>query len=161
MHTTDPQRLIILWRRVQRAQAIIEATNIEAVAILGRLQALAPASGSIDNLLGKAVDAEAMFHRPIVDAAGMAVIWRGSRCPLGYTRLFDLIERLIRTPNRWFPYDQLLKDVWKDQYLGDGAIKAAVTRLKAKLADSGMGELAQMICTSGYRCGYFPGGQPA
>jgi sensor c-di-GMP phosphodiesterase-like protein len=74
MHTHDPQRLIILWRRVQWAQAIIEATNLEAVAILGRLHALAPASGSIDNLLGKAVDARALFNRPIVDVAGMAVV---------------------------------------------------------------------------------------
>jgi DNA-binding response OmpR family regulator len=94
--------------------------------------------GVISNLLGKAADPRAMFDRPIVDTVAMTITWRGLRCPLGYTRLLDLIERLVRSPGRWVPHERLLREVWDDDMLCDSAIKVAVTRLKAKLTAHGM-----------------------
>jgi DNA-binding response OmpR family regulator len=132
----------------------------EAMAILARAQPPEQGTGTMPNLFGKSFEPLVLFHRPIVDTVAMTVTWRGSRCPLGYTRLLDLIERLVRNPGRWLPYERLLKEVWNDDMLGEGTIKVAVTRLKSKLVEHGMSELAGMIRTSGYRCGYFPDGAP-
>ena len=158
MNKQDPDRLLILGNRVQRAKTIIDTAMTEMMEIVCRIGPLPPGAGAIANLIGSTADPSAMFDRPIVDTVAMTVTWRGKRCPLGYTRLFDLIERLARNPGRWVPYERLLREVWNDEMLDDGAIKVAMTRLKAKLADHGMKELAEKFHTGGYKCGYFPEG---
>jgi DNA-binding response OmpR family regulator len=159
MHTRDQDRVLILGQRLHRAHAIMKATVSELMAILATLPRTSQ-HGPIANLLGSSPESQAQFNRPIVDMVAMTVTWRGQRCPLGYTRLLDLIDRLVRSPGRWLPYDRLLREVWEDDMLGEGAIKVAITRLKDKLKRHRMRGLAQMIHTSGYRCGYFPDGLP-
>ncbi len=160
MHTREQERLIVLGRRIQRVKAILEASVAEQLSILNGLQPAPQSAASIANFFGTPADPHTQFHRPIVDTVAMTVTWRGGRCPLGYTRLLDLIERLARNPGRWISYERLLREVWGDDMLEDGTIKVAVTRLKAKLTKYGMAELAKSIHTSGYRCGYFPDGLP-
>lgn len=159
MNSRDRDRLIVVGRRVLRAQAVIQTCMTEVMSLLTRIDQATPARATIDNLFGSTAEPQTLFNRPLVDVVGTAVVWRGHRCPLGYTRLFDLVERLVRNPGRWIPYDRLRREVWDDDMLSDGAIKVAVTRLKSKLTTHGMQALAEMIRTSGYRCGYFPGGE--
>ena len=160
MNTHDRDRLLVLWRRVLRAMQILQTTVSEIVGIMARVVPAPDGPGSLSNLMGKADDEPALFDRPIVDMVAMTVTWRGGRCPLGYTRLLDLMERLVRNPRRWIPYDRLLREVWGDEMLGENTIKVAVTRLKAKLIEYGMADLAQNIGISGFKCGYFPEGVP-
>jgi hypothetical protein len=151
-------RVVVLWQRILRAQAIIQACITEATTIIPNADSLASGHHSIANIFGASVDPKALYDRPIVDATAMSVTWRGERCPLGYTRSFDLMERLARNPNRWIPYDRLLREVWKNDSFNEETIKVAVTRLKKLLVNHGMSGLAEKILTSGDRCGYHPDG---
>lgn len=162
MNACDRDRLLVLNRRVARAQAIIQKSNTESADILARARSPGPEAprAKTANLLGAPSDAAALFDHPLVNTVAMTVTWRGSRCSLGYTRLLDLIDRLVKSPRRWISYDRLVAEVWKDNVLDDGVVKVAMSRLRAKLTECGMGELAARLLTSGYRCGYFPDGKP-
>jgi hypothetical protein len=160
MNSQDKERLVILGRRILRALAVIQTCMVEAMSLLTRPDASIPGPGAMDNLLGTDVEPTELFRRPLVDDAGMAVVWRGERCPLGYSRLLDLVDRLVRNPGAWIPYKRLLRETWNQPYLSEGTVKVAVARLKKRLSTHGMAELANMIHTSGHRCGYFPNGKP-
>ena len=74
----------------------------------------------------------------------MTVTWHGKACPLRQTTLFRLFARLLRRPNAYVSYEELLADVWGG-VKADGTIRSAVRHLKRRLADAGMRELADAI----------------
>ena len=82
--------------------------------------------------------------RPLVNAATFSVEWRGRRCDLGPSILFKLIQRLLRRPDRYYPYDILMDDVW-DRRCSNTTVRSAVKRLRRALCNAGMSDLADAI----------------
>ena len=82
--------------------------------------------------------------RPLVTAATFSVEWQGRRCDLGPSILFKLIQRLLRRPDRYYPYDILMDDVW-DRRCSNTTVRSAVKRLRRALCDAGMCDLAGAI----------------
>lgn len=83
-------------------------------------------------------------RRAVADNCSMTVRWRGKTCPLAQPTLFRLFVRLLRRPNTYVSYDQLMADVW-DGMKADDTIRSAVRHLKARLREAGMGDLAAAI----------------
>ena len=82
--------------------------------------------------------------RPLANAATFSVAWQGRRCDLGPSILFKLIQRLLRRPDRFYPYDVLMDDVW-DRRCSNTTVRSAVKRLRRALCDAGMRDLADAI----------------
>jgi DNA-binding response OmpR family regulator len=82
--------------------------------------------------------------RPTVDYGLLSVVFKGRTCFLGNTLAFRLFARLVRTPNVFVAYDDLLTDVW-GSIRTDCAIRSVVKRLRARLRKAGMGGLADAI----------------
>jgi len=95
--------------------------------------------------------------RPLVNAATFSVEWQGRRCDLGPSILFKLIQRLLRRPDRYYPYDILMDDVW-DRRCADTTVRSAVKRLRRALCNTGLSNLADAIRGSGRCYGVFLNG---
>ena len=86
-------------------------------------------------------------HTPnglVIDRERLTVSWNGSRCYMGYTIPFRLIERLARRPNQYVTYERLLDDIWGAPR-SKSAIRSAVNNLRSQLNSAGMGDLAKAI----------------
>ena len=83
-------------------------------------------------------------HHLVVNPATFTVEWHGQRCSLGPTILFRLIQHLARRPGRYFGYDLLMEEVWK-QRCSNATVRSAVKRLRRAIYDAGMPELAAAI----------------
>ncbi len=81
---------------------------------------------------------------PVADRETLRVIWRDKNCFLGNTRLFWFFHRLAQSPNRYVSNDDLLDDVWPVP-VESSSIRGVVKRLRDRLVESGMDELAQSI----------------
>lgn len=92
--------------------------------------------------------------RPRVDAVAFSVEWRGQCCDLGPSILFKLIQRLLRRPDRYYPYDILMDDVWQRR-CSHTTVRSTVTRLRHALCDAGMPDLADAIKGRGQCYGVF------
>jgi DNA-binding response OmpR family regulator len=95
--------------------------------------------------------------RPMVNPSTFTVVWQGRHCHLGPSILFKLIERLSRQPDRFYPYDILLDEVW-DGLRSNTAIRSAVKRLRRALCEAGMVDLAGAIKGRGKCYGLFLNG---
>jgi DNA-binding response OmpR family regulator len=158
--TAARSTLAVLRDRLQRIQAL-HARCVDLIVQEVQAQRHRAGAGRAANLLGTDLTStSSQGDQPVVDPGRMAVLWRGERCLLRYSYSYDLAERLFRNPHRWLPFDRLAEDIWNEQNVNDGAVAAAIKRLRRKLEEHGMGALATMIVVSGYRCGYFPDGQP-
>jgi hypothetical protein len=104
------------------------------------------AGGALANLLGTQLDDPAdLYVKPIMDSAAMTVTWHGRTCRLGPSILFRLMAGLARRPGDYIAVDRLRHDVWQGNHVSDEAMRAAVKRLKGRLVEAGMGELAAGI----------------
>jgi hypothetical protein len=154
MTTQDARRLATLAQRVGRIQSITAAAFAELREILARSAGASVGPGPLPNLLGSdADDSASLFLRPVVDAGAMTVTWRGRSCSLRNKVLFNLLDRLARRPGHFVHYDRLLRDAWEGQTRTDETIRNAVYRLKVRLRDADMTDLAAAIQSSGRRCG--------
>jgi hypothetical protein len=91
--------------------------------------------------------------RPLVDASTLSIIWSGKTCPLHHTILFRLAESLARRPNQYITAEQLLRDVWENGVKSPDTIRSAVRRLRQRLGEAGMDDLAAAIHGTGGRYG--------
>lgn len=96
--------------------------------------------------------------RPRVDTATFSVEWRGQCCDLGPSILFKLIQRLLRRPDRYYPYDILMDDVWQRR-CSNTTVRSTVTRLRHALSEAGMADLANAIKGRGQCYGVFLDGR--
>lgn len=118
-------------------------------------------AGVLVNLLGSEVaDPGSLYRQPIVDHGAMAVIWAGQSCRLGNTLLLRVMERLVRRPNQYVPFDRLIRDAWNGHKKSDEAIRNAVHRLKRELRAAGMSDLAAAIRSAGRSYGLILDGSP-
>lgn len=85
-----------------------------------------------------------VIQSPFVDRQTLSIHWRGASCHLGNTLLFRFFERIARSPNCYVTYRDLLNDVWRGPR-DHSTIRGVVKRLRDRLADSGMTELAAAI----------------
>ena len=66
-------------------------------------------------------------------------------------REFELLAALMGQPNQVFPRGQLIQKVWGDDYFGDeSVVDTYIKYLRAKLKDSGEGELIKTIRGVGF-----------
>lgn len=88
-------------------------------------------------------------HQLRVERATYSIQWHERRCVLGNTIGFALIEQLARRPNEYVNIDRLLDALWT----GDrtySTVRSTVCRLKSKLRDADMADLAALIDGSMY-----------
>ena len=154
LNVQDQDRLINALNQCQQAHTMFGSCLSEAMIIVARING-SPASGrQLENLLGSNTqDAARLYSQPIVDMAAMTVTWAGRSHRLSNTLLLRLIERLSRRPNHFVSYERLLRDAWEGNERTDEAIRNAVHRLKARLRQAGMADLACALRTSGRQCG--------
>jgi DNA-binding response OmpR family regulator len=84
-------------------------------------------------------------QRPLLDESTLSVIWKGRTLHLGHTLAFRLLARLARRPNQYVTHLDLLHDVWDDEELATATVRSLVRRLRLKLQDGGMSDLAAAI----------------
>jgi DNA-binding response OmpR family regulator len=89
-----------------------------------------------------------------VDTTGLTVSLRGEPVTLTPTEL-RLLLTLSRSPGRVFSREQLLREVWEHDYLGDSRlVDNCVQRLRAKIeADPAAPRYVQTVRGFGYRFG--------
>ena len=142
----DAKRILVVLRRMVRAQAILQSCAQELIGLFSGRPEMAHAAGGLANLLGSGQNKiKALFSQPIVDFGAMSITWRGRSCKLGNTVLFRLMERLARRPNFHLTYDRLIHDVWEGQCRSNENVRSAVRRLKDRLVQAGMPKLAAAI----------------
>lgn len=150
----DARRMVVLRQRVVRVRMISTAVFDEVQEILERNAGSSIGPGTLPNLLGSdTANPISLLSRPIVDSAAMTVTWHGRSCHLQNKVLFNLMDRLARRPGQFVHYDRLLRDAWDGQIRTDEAIRNAVHRLKVRLRQADMVDLAAAIQSSGRRCG--------
>jgi hypothetical protein len=81
---------------------------------------------------------------PTANRETLSVVWRGNSCFLGNTLLFWFFERIARSPNRYVAHVDLLEDVWGGERK-DATIRGVAKRLRDRLAENGMQDLAGAI----------------
>lgn len=79
-----------------------------------------------------------------IDREQLTISWNGSRCYMGYTIPFRLLERLARRPNQYITHECLLHDIWGGPR-SKSALRSAVNNLRSHLISAGMGDLAKAI----------------
>ncbi len=79
-----------------------------------------------------------------VERSSYSVSWGPCRCVLGPTMAFHIMQRLARQPNEYINLDRLLDDLWTGPR-SYSTVRSTICRLKAKLRDSGMADLAGVI----------------
>jgi len=84
-------------------------------------------------------------HRPLLDESTLSVIWNGNVLSLGHTHAFWLLARLARSANQYVTHVDLVQEVWDDEFTEETALRAGVRRLRKKLRDGGMSDLANAI----------------
>jgi hypothetical protein len=84
-------------------------------------------------------------QRPMLDETTLSVIWRGRSLHLGHTQGFWLLARLARCPNQYVTHLDLLQEIWDDEFADTSLLRAGVQRLRVKLRQGGMGDLADAI----------------
>jgi DNA-binding response OmpR family regulator len=87
---------------------------------------------------------QASKRLPRIDGDMLQVHFRGKTCSLGNTLPFRFLQHLLRCPNKYFTYEELLHDVW-DGRRSDAAVRSVVKRLRVRLKREGMSELANAI----------------
>lgn len=88
-------------------------------------------------------------HQLRVERTTYSVQWHERRCVLGNTTGFALLERLARRPNEYVNIDSLLDDLWASARTYS-TVRSTVCRLKSKLRDADMSDLAALIDGSMY-----------
>ncbi len=79
-----------------------------------------------------------------VERATYSVHLNGKRCMLGPTRAFQFLERLARRPNQYIQTDVLIDELWSGPR-AYSTVRSTVCRLKARLREAEMGDLAERI----------------
>lgn len=140
-----------------RQQELVE-TILDAFAELAALHAAAAAAAERawsvlaehDDLEVRGIACAQCRHRqltsdrPRIDTSTFTVEWHGLRCDLGPSIPFKLLQRLSRRPDRYYPYDILMADVW-ERRCSNTTVRSAIKRLRRALCEAGMADLAEAI----------------
>jgi DNA-binding response OmpR family regulator len=133
-------------RRTLRSLAEVNAAMIDlmerALTLLNEELALAPIAFWRSRL--PTTGASVSDRNPTVDHGLLSIRFRGRSCFLGNTLPFQLFARLVSRPNVYLPYQELLTEVWHGRR-SDSAVRGVVKRLREKLRQTGMTELAKAI----------------
>jgi DNA-binding response OmpR family regulator len=85
------------------------------------------------------------IHRPFLDEATLSVIWRGRTLHLGHTKGFWLLSRLVRRVNQYVTHLDLLQEIWDDEFADTERLRTGMKRLRIKLRQGGMADLAEAL----------------
>ena len=87
------------------------------------------------------------FGKPVADRSRFAIRLRGRERFLGNTLLLSFFEVIARRPSRYYSHEELLDEVWYGNRLRE-SIRHVAKRLRDKLVDAGMKDLARAIDSS-------------
>ena len=90
------------------------------------------------------IEAGASRRQLRVERSTYSVSWGQHRCVLGHTMAFHIMQRLARQPDEYISMDRLLDDLWTGPR-SYSTVRSTICRLKTKLRESGMGDLAAFI----------------
>ncbi len=76
----------------------------------------------------------------IIDRSTFTVSYKGRSCFLGYTKPFQLIERLNKA-RRYFSLGELIQDVWPDNVIQGETVQRHVSILRKKLKKAGIEDI--------------------
>jgi DNA-binding response OmpR family regulator len=84
-------------------------------------------------------------HPPLrIERSTYTLHWRARECDLGNTIAFQIMERLGRRPNEYISMERLLDEIWVGSRTLS-TVRSTVCRLRCKLRQSGMADLAASI----------------
>ncbi len=110
------------------------------------------ASVSPDDYKPRPLHADAEIAR--MDWDSFSVSYRGNHCLLGDSISFRLLEQLLRDPNRYQRFPELLRTAWRGQRRSDDTVRTAIFRLRKQLRARGFPELAARIRAQGQAYGW-------
>jgi hypothetical protein len=87
-----------------------------------------------------------------MDEATFSVIRGGRKCPLGNTKPFWILKRLMTNRKAYVSIQSIQKDVWGTQIVTDSTVQGQIKELKKKLKLADLEDVAEMIYspTSGH-----------
>ena len=85
-----------------------------------------------------------------LDPAARTIVFQGAAVDLTHREL-QLLEILLRNPNRYIPSSEILARAWHDASLAPEQVRSYVTRLRRKLADAGIPCRLETRPRRGYR----------
>ncbi|MCG8449538.1 MAG: helix-turn-helix domain-containing protein, partial [Pirellulales bacterium] len=139
--------------KIREALATLATAHAQAVAEIQKaingLSLVLELEEQFDNSFGRRGKRS---HRPRADRDTLSIIWKGKSCFFGYTLLFLFFERLARSPNSYVSHIDLLEDVWGGDR-GASTIRGVAKRLRDRLHEEGMGQVADAI--DGSVTGYY------
>ena len=83
--------------------------------------------------------------RPLLDETTLSVIWRGKTLHLGHSKGFWLLARLARRANQYVTHLDLLREIWDDEFADAQLLRAGMKRLRNRLRQGGMVDLAEAL----------------
>jgi DNA-binding response OmpR family regulator len=141
----DRRRAITLLKRLARILRLAAKCAAELQEVLIDWGEFNDVGGALANLLGTQLDDPAeLYDKPIMNDGPRTITWQGRTCRLGPLVLFRLMARLAQHPGEVVPFDRLKTEAWRCRVSPD-AIRAGVCRLRRRLTNAGMGDLAEAI----------------
>ena len=141
----DEERTFTLFNRRVRIRRLYDECTSELQEVLTRWGEFSDPRGTLANLLGTQLDAPAEWYaRPIMNGGPRTVTWQGRTCRLGPKLLFRLMAQLARQPGDCVTFAKLQAETW-ECCVSPATIRKGVQRLKERLIDAGMGDLAKAI----------------
>jgi DNA-binding response OmpR family regulator len=74
----------------------------------------------------------------IIDRSTFSILYKGKPCDLGNTMAFRLIERLAEDKGIYLDIGTLIRDVWQDKEISEGAVQHQIGTLRKKLRKAGI-----------------------
>jgi DNA-binding response OmpR family regulator len=134
--------------RIQLTLRKMARTHATAITLLEQTLSILQMSSELEEsalgTTGTPDEKDILDSRPIVDHALLSIVYRGKSCFLGNTLPLKLFERLVRRPNQYLSYGQLLNEIWAGTRTHD-AVRSVVKILRNKLRQAGMQDLAEAI----------------
>ena len=86
-----------------------------------------------------------------IDRCTFSVSYKGKTCALGNTMAFRLIERLNNAKGFYVDIGTLIRDVWKNKVVSDGAVQHQIGTLRKKLRKAGIANIVFECEPKNYR----------
>lgn len=144
MQPDDIAALEALLREIVQSQTPAIRHAERALEILSARRHRRNGAGAHDGLLAA-----------LIDESRFTVHCNGATCDLGATVLFRLFRRLVDSAGRFLSIEDLVEDVWGGDHRTGSAVRSAVWKLRSRLREAGMADLAGAIWAQRQHHGLF------
>lgn len=145
LHHEVMHRLCMPHPHTARLITTVTALRSELFALLARVDEVSDLVERLTAGLHPPPTPHSDDHSPLrIDHPTFTVWWHDTPSELGATVGFRLLDRLARSANECVPFESLLDQLW-DGRRSYSTLRSTVSRLRSRLDDDGLGDLARRI----------------